>query len=198
MERKQAPATTTVRIGEEEFRFPEKEGGAMLRSSRALRGFLGVIASVSASSLAFASPSIFTNANEMGAIAVVSSAACKAVRGHGAKRSIEEHVEVLLPNYGVAGKYALALYTSTVRKNALELVEADLQQVCGAAETNLVFADFHKDPSVLKTVRVKAIVDIFKNIKFNDVMENFLGTYKTRFGRHKECNEGLFEARPDP
>jgi hypothetical protein len=27
--------------------------------------------------LAFASPSIFTNANEMGAIAVVSSAACK-------------------------------------------------------------------------------------------------------------------------
>jgi hypothetical protein len=82
---------------------------------------------------------------------------------------------VPLPNFGVAGKYALALYITTVRKNALELVEADLQQVCGAAETNLVFADFHKDPSVLKTVRVKAIVEIFKNIKFNDVMENFLG-----------------------
>jgi len=74
-----------VERGEEEFRFAEK-GGAMLRSSRALRGFLGVIASVSASSLAFVSPSIFTNANEMGAIAVVSSAACK----------------VPLPNYGVA------------------------------------------------------------------------------------------------
>jgi len=69
--------SNVVERGEEEFRFPEKEGGAMLRSSRALRGFLGVIASVSASSLAFASPSIFTNANEMGAIAVVSSAACK-------------------------------------------------------------------------------------------------------------------------
>jgi hypothetical protein len=62
-----------VERGEEEFRFAEKEGGSMLRSSRALRGFLGVIASVSASSLAFASPSIFTNANEMG----VSSAVCK-------------------------------------------------------------------------------------------------------------------------
>ncbi|CAN5973245.1 unnamed protein product [Sphagnum jensenii] len=156
MERKQAPATT-VRIGEEEFRFAEKEGGSMLRPSRALRGFLGVIASVSASSLAFASPSIFTNANEMGAIAVVSSAVCK----------------VPLPNYGVAGKYALALYITTVRKNALELVEAELH--CGAAETNLVFADFHKDPSVWKSVRVKAIVENFKNIKFNDVMRNFLG-----------------------
>jgi len=30
----------------------------------------------------------------------------------------------------------------------LELVKAELQQVCGAAETNLVFAHFHKDPSV--------------------------------------------------
>ncbi|CAM6011103.1 unnamed protein product [Sphagnum balticum] len=88
---------------------------------------------------------------------------------------------VPLPNYGVAGKYALALYITTVWKNALELVEADLQQVCGAAETNLVLADFHKDPSVSKTVRVKAIVEIFKNIKFNDVMENFLGFILLRF-----------------
>jgi hypothetical protein len=45
-------------------------------------------------------------------------------------------------------KYALALYITTVQRNALELVEAGLQQVCGAAETNLVFAHFHKDPSV--------------------------------------------------
>jgi hypothetical protein len=66
-----------VESGEEEFRFAKKEGGAMLRSSRALRGFLGVIASISASSLAFASPSIFTNANEMGTIVVIFSAACK-------------------------------------------------------------------------------------------------------------------------
>ncbi len=76
-----------------------------------------------------------------------------------------------MPNYRVAGKYALALYITTVRKIALELVEAELQQVCGAVETNLVFPDFHKDPSVSKTVRVEAIVEIFKNIKFNDVMK---------------------------
>jgi hypothetical protein len=34
-----------------------------------------------------------------------------------------------------------------------------------------VFPDFHKYPSVSKTVRVEAIVEIFKNIKFNDVMK---------------------------
>ncbi len=63
--------------GEEEFRFAEKKGGAMLRSSRALRGFLAAVAPASASSSAFASPPIFTNGNEMSAIAAVSSAACK-------------------------------------------------------------------------------------------------------------------------
>jgi len=90
-----------------------------------------------------------------------------------------------LPNYGVAGKYALALYITTVQKNALELVEAELH--CGAAETNLVFADFHKDPSVSKTVRVKGIVEIFKNIKFNDVMRNFLG-----MGLYLYCTNHFF------
>ncbi len=63
--------------GEEEFRFAEKKGGAMLRSSRALRGFLAAVAPASASSSAFASPPIFTSSNEMSAIAAVSSAACK-------------------------------------------------------------------------------------------------------------------------
>jgi F-type H+-transporting ATPase subunit O len=146
----------------------------MLRSSRALRGFLAAVAPVSASSSAFASTPIFTNGNEMSAIAAVSSAACKAVRGYAAKGSTDEHVEVPLPMYGVAGKYASALYISAVRKNVLEPVEAELQQVRGAAETNPVFADFLKDPSVSKTVRVKAIVEIFKNTKFNDVTKNFL------------------------
>ncbi|KAH9556105.1 hypothetical protein CY35_07G009200 [Sphagnum magellanicum] len=94
----------------------------------------------------------------------------------------------------------------------------------------LIFIRTH----LFRTVRVKAIMEIFKNIKFNDVIKNFLAvlaengklsrlpqiistyttsvgssrkifssgncsswTYKTRVGRHKECNEGLFEARPD-
>jgi F-type H+-transporting ATPase subunit O len=40
---------------------------------------------------------------------------------------------------GVAGKYASTLYITAIWKNAFELVKAEeLQQVCGAAETNPV------------------------------------------------------------
>lgn len=77
--------------------------------------------------------------------------------------------------YGVAGKYASALYVTAVRKNALEPVETELKQVCGAARTNPAFADFLKDPSVSKTVRVQAIEGIFRDTKFNDVTKNLLG-----------------------
>jgi F0F1-type ATP synthase delta subunit len=76
---------------------------------------------------------------------------------------------------GVAEKYASTLYITAIWKNALEPVKAEPQQVCGATESNPVFANFLKDPFVSKTSRVKAIVEIFKNTKFNDVTKNFLG-----------------------
>ena len=76
--------------------------------------------------------------------------------------------------YGVAGKYAAALYITAVRTNALEPVETELQQVCGAAEVDPVFHDFLKDPSVTKTTRMKAVEEIFKQTKFNDITKNFL------------------------
>jgi F-type H+-transporting ATPase subunit O len=47
-------------------------------------------------------------------------------------------------------------------------------QVIGAAEQNPVFSDFLKDPSVSKTVRMKAVEEIFGQTKFNDVTKNFL------------------------
>jgi F-type H+-transporting ATPase subunit O len=85
-----------------------------------------------------------------------------------------QYVEVPLPMYGVAGKYASALYVTAVRSNVLDPVETELQEVIGAASQNSVFADFLKDPSVSKTMRMKAVEEIFKDTKFNDVTKNFL------------------------
>jgi F-type H+-transporting ATPase subunit O len=98
----------------------------------------------------------------------------RAVRSFAAKAEAEQYVEVPLPMYGVAGKYASALYVTAVRGTVLDPVETELQQVIGAAEQNPVFSDFLKDPSVSKTVRMKAVEEIFGQTKFNDVTKNFL------------------------
>ena len=100
--------------------------------------------------------------------------AVRAVRSFAGKAEAEQHVEVPLPMYGVAGKYASALYVTAVRGDVLDPVETELQQVCGAAEQNPVFADFLKDPSVPKTTRMKAVEEIFGETKFSDVTKNFL------------------------
>jgi F-type H+-transporting ATPase subunit O len=101
-------------------------------------------------------------------------AVMRAGRSFAAKAEAEQYVEVPLPMYGVAGKYASALYVTAVRGNVLDPVETELQQVIGAAEQNPVFSDFLKDPSVSKTVRMKAVEEIFGQTKFNDVTKNFL------------------------
>jgi len=102
--------------------------------------------------------------------------AVRAVRSFASAKAEAEpqYVEVPLPMYGVAGKYASALYVTAVRGNVLDPVETELQEVIGAASQNPVFADFLRDPSVSKTVRMKAVEEIFKETKFNDVTKNFL------------------------
>lgn len=85
-----------------------------------------------------------------------------------------EHVELPLPMYGVAGKYASALYVTAVRQNVLDPVETELTEVVAAAAQNPVFADFLKDPSVSRTNRIKAVEEIFKETKYSDVTKNFL------------------------
>lgn len=91
-----------------------------------------------------------------------------------AKAEAEQHVEVPLPMYGVAGKYASALYVTAVRNNVLDPVETEIAQVLGAAEQNPVFGDFLRDPSVSKTVRMQAVEELFKDTKFSHVTKNFL------------------------
>jgi hypothetical protein len=146
----------------------------------------------------------------------------RAVRSFAAKAEAEQYVEVPLPMYGVAGKYASALYVTAVRGNVLDPVETELQQVIGAAEQNPVFSDFLKDPSVSKTVRMKAVEEIFGQTKFNDVTKNFLanhgmllrasacasrrgagardrrvGVEPCGVGGHQERPQGVLEARAD-
>ncbi|KAJ7530793.1 hypothetical protein O6H91_14G019500 [Diphasiastrum complanatum] len=82
------------------------------------------------------------------------------------------NVPLFIP--GVVGKYAKALFITAVRSGALETVESELKQVVEAAHNSPTFADFLKDLSVPKEVRVKAVLDIFGETAFSDVTKNFL------------------------
>ncbi|KAJ7530792.1 hypothetical protein O6H91_14G019500 [Diphasiastrum complanatum] len=86
----------------------------------------------------------------------------------------QDHIEVPLFIPGVVGKYAKALFITAVRSGALETVESELKQVVEAAHNSPTFADFLKDLSVPKEVRVKAVLDIFGETAFSDVTKNFL------------------------
>ncbi|XP_024388348.1 ATP synthase subunit O, mitochondrial [Physcomitrium patens] len=87
----------------------------------------------------------------------------------------EKHIEVLLPMFGVAGKYASALYVVAVRGKALDTIKADLMQVTGVAGMpGTLFAEFMKDPSISKASRVATVEAVFKATNFHGVTKNFM------------------------
>lgn len=86
----------------------------------------------------------------------------------------EEDPQPPIALYGVAGKYATALYVAAAKANALEPVESELQQLLELAQQNEAFSGFLKDPSVPKAVRAHAIEEIFGEADFTPITKNFL------------------------
>eukprot|EP00897_Mesotaenium_endlicherianum_P005349 jgi/Mesen1/4842/ME000244S04020 len=76
--------------------------------------------------------------------------------------------------FGVAGKYASALYVSAAKNKALDPVGAELQQLANLSTSSPQFSNFLRDPSVPKGVRVEAIQKIFGEAEFTPITKNFL------------------------
>ncbi|OWM90015.1 ATP synthase subunit O, mitochondrial-like [Punica granatum] len=85
-----------------------------------------------------------------------------------------ENVKVPLALFGGTGNYASALYLSAVKANALDKVESELLDLVEASKRSTTFAQFTKDLSVPKDVRMKAINAICDEAKLSDITRNFL------------------------
>ncbi|CAI7795965.1 unnamed protein product [Closterium sp. NIES-53] len=83
-------------------------------------------------------------------------------------------VKVPTAVFGVAGKYASALYVSAVRGGKVDAVEREMRELAAVTGANPTFASFLRDPSVSREVRVKAVEDIFSQAKYSPLTKNFL------------------------
>ncbi|KAK4782732.1 hypothetical protein SAY86_007106 [Trapa natans] len=85
-----------------------------------------------------------------------------------------EKVKLPLALFGGTGNYASALYLSAVKSNVLDKVETELLDLVEASKRSTTFAQFTKDLSVPKDVRVKAINAICDEAKLSGITRNFL------------------------
>lgn len=79
--------------------------------------------------------------------------------------------------FGGSGNYASALYLAAAKTNALDKVESELFDLVEATKKSPTFAQFTRDLSVSKDIRVKAVDDICAQAKFSDITRNFLGMF---------------------
>ncbi|KJE97958.1 H+ transporting ATP synthase O subunit isoform 2 [Capsaspora owczarzaki ATCC 30864] len=77
--------------------------------------------------------------------------------------------------FGVAGRYAEALYSAASKNNALEAVEKDLAQVRNLANADAAFNEFLNTPLLKRSDKKKLAIDITKKIKLNALSQNLLG-----------------------
>eukprot|EP00850_Spirogloea_muscicola_P012225 SM000078S22084 [mRNA] locus=s78:305941:307019:+ [translate_table: standard] len=79
-----------------------------------------------------------------------------------------------IPLYGVAGKYAGALYVAAAKAKEFDKVEKELLGITEAAKKDEKLRSFLKDPSVERNVRLKAIEELAKAAGFSTITKNFL------------------------
>ncbi|GJP29432.1 hypothetical protein CLOM_g16695 [Closterium sp. NIES-68] len=109
----------------------------------------------------------------LGRLANRTGAVQSAIRSFAAEAAPAD-VKVPTSVFGVAGKYASALYVSAVRGQQVEAVEREMRELVTVTGSNPTFAAFLRDPSVSKEVRVKAIEEIFKQAQYSPITTNFL------------------------
>jgi F-type H+-transporting ATPase subunit O len=84
-------------------------------------------------------------------------------------------IAVKLPTavYGLAGRYANALYMAASKANSLDAVEKDLTELKKTMSTDAKFKRFVLDPSVARKTKSEAMAKAFASS--NEVTKKFVG-----------------------
>lgn len=79
-----------------------------------------------------------------------------------------------VPTYGIAGRYAAALYTAAAKQNKLDEVNSNLSSVVSLAEENDVFEQYLKDPSIPRKQKMESLNALFVGMQLGDLTKSFV------------------------
>ncbi|KAI5083922.1 hypothetical protein GOP47_0001224 [Adiantum capillus-veneris] len=115
--------------------------------------------------------------------------------GQAPKKKEASVVKIPIQVHGIAGRYAVALYKTAVPANKMDQVYEDLNELLKSIEKSPTFGEFLKDLSVPNKEKVKAVRDIFGELKFTDISVNFLALLAEngRIQNFKEVMQALSE-----
>ncbi|KAK9800887.1 hypothetical protein WJX73_006159 [Symbiochloris irregularis] len=88
---------------------------------------------------------------------------------------VDDYVPLPTQVYGLAGKYAAALYTAGFKADLLDEIEDDLIDVWNTAADSENFRKFLKDPSIPKKEKAASLDAILKDLEIGDLTRNFFG-----------------------
>ncbi|KAF9389086.1 ATP synthase F0 subcomplex subunit OSCP atp5 [Podila verticillata] len=100
------------------------------------------------------------------------NSAPQVARGYATATSVQ--VPAVL--HGIEGRYATALYTAAAKKQALDVVEADLKQVKKVVEKDSKLREFLENPTINRIEKKSGVQQMLAAGKYNDLTKNFFDT----------------------
>ncbi|XP_012254587.2 ATP synthase subunit O, mitochondrial [Athalia rosae] len=89
--------------------------------------------------------------------------------------------------FGLDGRYATALYSAASKQKSLDIVEKDLIKFQGLLKTDVRLAEFVKDPTVKRKLKVDALKSVGAKASLNVATTNLLALLAEN-GRLKNVN----------
>ncbi|KAF9430831.1 ATP synthase F0 subcomplex subunit OSCP atp5 [Entomortierella beljakovae] len=86
------------------------------------------------------------------------------------------HVQVPTVLHGIEGRYATALYTAAAKKQALEAVETDLNQVKRVVEKDSKLREYLENPTINRIEKKGGVNQLLSAGKYNELTKNFFDT----------------------
>ncbi|XP_046741558.1 ATP synthase subunit O, mitochondrial [Diprion similis] len=89
--------------------------------------------------------------------------------------------------FGLDGRYATALFSAASKQKSLDAVEKDLLKFQGLLKTDVRLAEFVKDPTIKRSVKVNALKAVGTKASLNEATTNLLSLLAEN-GRLKNIN----------
>lgn len=90
--------------------------------------------------------------------------------------------------FGLAGRYANALYSGASKKKELDKVEGELKKVQSTIKSDKKFREFIDNPTVKRSVKMEALTQVSKKLSLSTSATNLL-VLLAENGRLKNLDE---------
>merc|ERR1712121_578172 len=109
----------------------------------------------------------------MGTVNMATRAACGLVRQFSTTPVGQQLAKPPVQVFGLAGRYASALYSAAIKEKKLDAVEKELVDLQKLFKSDKILDEFVRNPTIARSLKTDAILGVMAKKKSSEITKNF-------------------------